>query len=74
MISKDLTGKATNYDLTAVSTFKFIIRAKQSFSFNENLKIKNIDNSFEQKHEDEIINNFATSIYNKLIVQLELIE
>ena len=76
VISKDLTGKATNYNLTAVSTFYIYYKGKTKVvSFNENLKIKNNDNSFEQKkHEDEIINNFATSIYNKLIVQLELIE
>ena len=76
VISKDLTGKATNYDLTAISTFNIYYKGiTKVLSFNENLKIKNIDNSFEQKkHEDEIINNFASSIYNKLIVQLELIE
>ena len=76
VISKDLTGKATNYDLAAVSTFKVYYNGNNRvFSFIENLKIKNIDNSYEQKkHEDEIINNFASSIYNKLIVQLELIE
>ncbi len=76
VISKDLTGKATNYELTAVSTFNINYMGKiKVLSFNENLKIKSIDNFFEQKkHENEIISNFATSIYNKLIVQLELIE
>lgn len=76
VISKNLKGDATNYELTAVSIFNVNYKDKtQIISLKENIKIKNIDDSFEQrKYENEVMENFASSIYDRLIMKLELIE
>ena len=76
VISKNLKGDATNYELTAVSVFNVNYKDKtQIISLKENIKIKNIDDSFEQrKYENEVMENFASSIYDRLIMKLELIE
>ena len=72
-ISKDSTGKITNYELIAISKFKISYKNKSyDVSFRESLKIKNIDDTFEQrKYENIVKNNFASSIHEKLLFKLK---
>ena len=76
IISKDVTGKITNYELQAISNFQINYNGKDVFiSFEEKLNIKNIDDSFEQrKYENVVKNNFASSIEEKLILKLKTIK
>lgn len=72
VISKDNKGNTTTIELIGNAIF-IIIKddGEQRFSFNENLKIQNNDDSFEQeKYEEIVIHNFAKSIKRKLISQL----
>ena len=72
IISKNTAGKATNFELSVSVIFELDHNNKiQSFAFNESLKIKNIDDTFEQqKYENIVKNNFARSIKEKLITRL----
>ena len=72
-ISKDSKGKASNFELRANATFKIIYNNKnQTITFTEILKIKNLQDSFEQKKYENIIKtNFADSIKEKLILKLK---
>mgnify|MGYP001295379717 FL=1 len=76
IISKDATGKITNYELQAISSFQINYNKKNvSFTFKEKLNIKNIEDSFEQrKYENVVKNNFASSIQEKLILKLKTIK
>ena len=76
IISKDTTGKITNYELQAISSFQINYNKKNvSFTFKEKLNIKNIEDSFEQrKYENVVKNNFASSIQEKLILKLKTIK
>ena len=76
IISKDTTGKITNYELRVVSHFQINYNGKNvSISFNEKLNIKNIEDSFEQrKYENVVKNNFASSIEEKLILKLKTLK
>ena len=76
IISKDATGKITNYQLQAISSFQINYNEKNiSFTFKEKLNIKNIEDSFEQrKYENVVKNNFASSIQEKLILKLKTIK
>ncbi len=76
IISKDATGKITNYELQAISSFQINYNEKNvSFTFKEKLNIKNIEDSFEQrKYENVVKNNFASSIQEKLILKLKTIK
>lgn len=76
IISKDATGKITNYELNAVSDFQISYNGKNvNVSFEEKLNIKNIEDSFEQrKYENVVKNNFASSIREKLILKLKTLK
>ena len=73
VLSKDLTGQAVDYELIANIDFdimlngKFIKTIKLSEKFNMQ---KNNDKYEEQTYENSIKQNFANSIYEKLIIQL----
>jgi len=75
-ISKDTTGKVTNYELVAISNFQIIYRNKNhNVTFKESLRIKNMDDAFEQrKYENIIKNNFASSIHEKLLLKLKTLQ
>ena len=72
VISKNLQGKVTNYELEVTTRFEIFYQDKKEIvSFKENLKIKNIDDSFEQKQYENLIkDNFTSSIYEKLLLKL----
>ncbi len=76
IISKNATGKITNYELQAISDFRINYKEKNvSVSFQEKLNIKNIEDSFEQKkYENVVKNNFASSIQEKLILKLKTLK
>ena len=73
IITKDKTGKATNYELIANVTFK--LKSIKKIEFSEKKIIKNLDDNFEQtKQERSVKQIFATSIINKLINQLNIVQ
>jgi len=73
ILTKDKTGKATNYELIANVTFK--LKSNKKIEFAERKIIKNLNDNFEQtKQERSVKQIFATSIINKLINQLSIIQ
>ena len=73
IITKDKTGKATNYELIANVTFN--IESIKKIEYSEKKIIENLNDNFEQtKQERSVKQIFATSIINKLINQLSIIQ
>ena len=76
ILSKDKTAKTTDYKLSSTA----IIEVSSSGNFIKNLVIseeKNMSNMSdkfeEQKYQRNIKNNFASSISNKIIMELSLL-
>ena len=76
VLSRDITGKASDLKLSTRIEFNVIQNEKkQKFSFEENLNIENLSDSYEQnKYENIIKNNFVTTIVEELIIKLSLIK
>jgi hypothetical protein len=73
IITRDKTGKATNYELIANITFNF--ESIKKIEYSEKKIIENLNDNFEQtKKERSVKQIFATSIINKLINQLSIIQ
>ena len=73
IVTKDITGKVTNYELVANVTFKF--KSIKEIEFSEKKIIENLNDNFEQtKKERSVKQIFATSIINKLINQLNIVQ
>ena len=73
ILTKDKTGKITNYELIANVTFN--IESVKKIKFSEKKIIENLDDNFEQtKQERSVKQIFATSIINKLINQLSIVQ
>jgi len=73
ILTKDKTGKITNYELIANVTFN--IESIKKIEFSEKKIIENLDDNFEQtKQERSVKQIFATSIINKLINQLSIVQ
>ena len=73
ILTKDITGKVTNYELIVNVTFK--LESNKKFEFSEKKIIENLNDNFEQtKQERSIKQIFATSIINKFINQLSIIQ
>ena len=73
ILTKDKTGKVTNYELLANVTFK--LKSNKEIKFSEKKIIENLNDNFEQtKQERSVKQIFATSMINKLITQLSLIQ
>lgn len=73
IITRDKTGKATNYELIANVTFN--IESIKKIEYSEKKIIENLNDNFEQtKKERSVKQIFATSIINKLINQLSIIQ
>ena len=72
IIAKDSRGKTTDYEMSVKVSFE--IKKEQVYeniSYNESFKLSSNDNSFEQKrYENNILDNFASSIKEKLIFKL----
>ena len=74
ILTKDKTGKITNYELLADVTFMLKSNNKK-FKFTEKKIIENLNDNFEQsRYERSLKQIFATSITNKLISKLSLIQ
>ena len=72
IIARDSRGKATDYELSVEVSFEI---KKEKFSdnisFNESFKLSSGGDSYKQKrYESNIIDNFASSIKEKLIFKL----
>ena len=70
-LAKDKTGKITDYKISM--NIKFIINSEQNkeINFNENFKIKNTNEKFEQtQYEKEIKRNFSKNVFEKLVFEL----
>jgi len=76
IITKDSKGEPSNFNMTAEVTIEVKHESiNETLVFTENLKIKNNDNSFEQReYEDMIKNDFARSIKDKLITKLQILK
>ena len=73
ILTKDKTGKITNYELIANVTFN--IESIKKIEFSEKKIIENLNDNFEQtKQERSAKQIFATSIINKLINQLSIVQ
>lgn len=72
IISKDTKGSASNYKLSATSTFEIEYEnVTKEIILSENQNIKKDSDIFNQRnYENNIKNNFATSIGNKIILEL----
>ena len=72
VIAKDSRGKMTDYELNVQVNFEIKNeKISEKISFNESLKLSNNEDSFEQKrYENNIIDNFASSIKEKLVFKL----
>tara|TARA_B110000008_G_scaffold215179_1_gene214470 strand:+ start:178 stop:621 length:444 start_codon:yes stop_codon:yes gene_type:complete len=73
ILTKDKTGKITNYELIADVTFK--LKSNKKIEFSEKKIIEKLDNNFEQTKQERAVKQiFATSMINKLITHLSLIQ
>ena len=73
ILTKDKTGKVTNYELVANATFK--LKSGKEIEFNEKKIIDKSNDNFEQTKKERAVKQiFARSIINKLINQLNIIQ
>ena len=76
ILAKNTRGTPTDFELKAMSNFKVIDKDKeQNFSIEEKFKYKKMSNSYEQNnYENTLKKNIASSITQKLILRLTIIE
>ena len=75
-LSKDKTAKTTDYKLssTAIIEVKYGDKFIKNFVISEEKNMSNMSDKFEeQKYQRNIKNNFASSISNKIIMELSLL-
>ena len=71
ILTKDATGKATDYKLKMNVKFTIISNQNQTISFSEDFLIKNESDNFEQSnYEKEIKRNFSKIVKDKLMLFL----
>ena len=74
VLTKDNTGKITSYELTAKATF-VINSINKKLIYSEKKVMDVFDDKFEEnKYEIIVKQNFATSISNKLVSDLVLLQ
>ena len=71
-LSKDITGKIQDYELTISSTFEVNYSdTTRNFTVKETFTMKNLEDDFEERnYEKTIKDNLANSIYQKLMIQM----
>ena len=76
IISKNLEGKAEEYQLDAMTSYIIINENfKKNFSVTESFKMKNFEDDFEEKnYEERIKENIADLNYQKIIFQIKKIK
>ena len=74
VLSRDATGKASSLKLsTSIEFFVSHNDKTQNFSFEENLNIESLSDSYEQnKYENIVKDNLVTTIVEELILKLNL--
>ena len=76
-LSRDITGKVTNYRGTIFVNFEVNInesQVKKNFKFQKNFNIKNTLNNFEQlNYENTLKKNLTSTILNEFLKELLLI-
>jgi hypothetical protein len=73
VLSKDLTGKAVDYELNTNINFDITLNGNfiKTIRLSEKFIMQKNDDKYEgQNYENSIKQNFANSIYEKLIIQL----
>ena len=72
VIAKDVTGKATDYQIEVTSSFNVKSEVvNRIIKINETFNVKGMDDKFEEQRYDTIIkNNIANAIVKKIILQL----
>tara|TARA_B100000035_G_C20914802_1_gene515672 strand:- start:368 stop:820 length:453 start_codon:yes stop_codon:yes gene_type:complete len=75
-LTKDTSGKVQNYQLNFSTKFIVVSDGKErEFIFNEKFIMKNFEDDFEgRNYENDIKENIANLIYQKLMIQLARIE
>ena len=75
-LTKDTSGKVQNYQLNFSTKFIVVSDGKErEFTFNEKFIMKNFEDDFEgRNYENDIRENIANLIYQKLMIQLARIE
>ena len=75
-LTKDTSGKVQNYQLNFSTKFIVVSDGKErEFIFNEKFIMKNFEDDFEgRNYENDIRENIANLIYQKLMIQLARIE
>lgn len=74
VLSKDKTGKISNYELTAEVIFEIVSHDKK-ISFSDKKIFESMSDKFqERKYESTIKQNFSKTFSDKLIYELELIK
>ena len=77
VLSKDRAAKITDYEISGKSIIQIILNDKfvKEITIKENINMANMSDKFEEQSKELIIKqNFASSIYNKLITELSLID
>ena len=75
-LSKDKTAKTTDYKLFSTAIIEVSLSGKfiKNLIISEEKNMSNISDKFEeQKYQRNIKNNFASSISNKIIIELSLL-
>ena len=75
-VTKDKTAKITDYKLSSVSNIEIILDDElvKRVTISEEKNMNNMNDKFEeQKYERSIKQNFASSISNKIITELSLL-
>ncbi|WP_440613584.1 hypothetical protein [Candidatus Pelagibacter sp. HIMB1748] len=74
-LSKDKAGDTTQFIIKSRIEFQIINKDNKRIFFEEETKIKNINNKFELKeYEDSIKNNFVTSKIDEFIVKISTLK
>ena len=75
-LSKDKTAKTTDYKLSSTTIIEVSSNGKfiKNLFISEERNMSNISDKFEeQKYQRNIKNNFASSLSNKIIIELSLL-
>tara|TARA_Y100001935_G_scaffold140639_1_gene116216 strand:+ start:971 stop:1432 length:462 start_codon:yes stop_codon:yes gene_type:complete len=76
VLSKDRAAKITDYEISSTSIVQITLNNKfiKEITIKENINMVNMSDKFEEESKELVIKqNFASSIYNKLITELSLI-
>ena len=70
ILTKDATGKATDYRLIMSVKFLLLSKNNKEINFNQNFKIKSTENFEQSNYEKEIKRNFSKAAKDELIRNL----